>query len=607
MGRDHRFLEGVEEETDPAILSAFLVRYYVPAEARATDRAPVPARGLGRAARAAAASEWLVPQRGTAHRWLELADHNARHLLESLRIESFETEERAEDPVYALGRDLGLSSVPRSMICIDISHNQGKDTVGSLVWFEAGRPRKAEYRKFKIQGLGQQDDFAAIQEVLTRYLTRRRDENQPLPDLFLIDGGKGQLHAAMEASEQLGFTGLQFASLAKREEEVFLPGQADPPATQPSQPIAETAAADPGRGAPLRTGLQPEAAHPAHDHLRAAQHSGCRSPSPTALAGAVRQPRRREVGLGLRARHGARLFHPTGGAGPRASPDPGLSLPELPDVVVYLEALERRILGRALGSVRLLSPFVLRTVEPPITALYGRRVLQLRRMGKRIVLGFEDDLFLVIHLMIAGRLRWGPPGAKAPGKIGLAAFDFDGGTLLLTEAGSKRRASLHVVARRGGAGGASSAAGWSRWRRRVGVRRAAPAGEPHAQARPHRSAALQRHRQRLLRRDPAPGAAVAAQAHRPARPTRRSRGCTRPPARCSRIGPSACGARRAMVSREGDRVQGGDGGARPVRTALSRVRDASPADPLRGERDQLLPQLPDGGPPARRPRGSPGC
>ena len=121
-------------------------------------------------------------------------------------------------------------------------------------------------------------------------------------------------------------------------------------------------------------------------------------------------------------------------------------MPELPDVVVYIEALERRILGRTLVAARLPSPFVLRTVEPPIAALYGRRLTQLRRMGKRIVLGFEDELFLVIHLMIAGRLRWGAPGAKAPGKIGLAAFDFDGGTLLLTEAGSKRRASLHVVA-----------------------------------------------------------------------------------------------------------------------------------------------------------------
>jgi excinuclease ABC subunit C len=229
VGRDHRFLEGVEEETDPAILSAFLVRYYVPVEDRARRIVlPFPPDDWDALRELLPGSEWVVPQRGTAHRWLELADHNARHLLESLRIESFETEERAEDPVYALGRDLGLSSVPRSMICIDISHNQGKDTVGSLVWFEAGRPRKSEYRKFKIQGLGQQDDFAAIQEVLTRYLTRRRDEQLPLPDLFLIDGGKGQLNAATEAAERLGLTGLQFASLAKREEEVFLPGRADP-------------------------------------------------------------------------------------------------------------------------------------------------------------------------------------------------------------------------------------------------------------------------------------------------------------------------------------------------------------------------------------------
>ena len=121
-------------------------------------------------------------------------------------------------------------------------------------------------------------------------------------------------------------------------------------------------------------------------------------------------------------------------------------MPELPDVVVYLEALERRIVGRVLRGVRLSSPFVLRTVDPPIVTVAGCRVLALRRMGKRLVWELEGDLFLVVHLMIAGRLRWGAPGAKAPGKIGLAAFDFDQGTLLLTEAGSKRRASLHLVA-----------------------------------------------------------------------------------------------------------------------------------------------------------------
>jgi excinuclease ABC subunit C len=228
VGREHRFLEGVEEEQDSAVLSAFLVRYYVPAEDRVRRLVvPFPPDEWDTVRELLPGTDWSVPQRGTAQRWLELADQNAMHLLESLRIESFETEERAEDPVYALGRDLGLSTVPRSFITIDISHNQGRDTVGSLVWFEAGRPRKSEYRKFKIRGLGQQDDYAAIQEVLTRYLTRRREEEQPIPDLVVIDGGKGQLSAAVAAATQLGFPDLPIVSLAKREEEVFLPGRSD--------------------------------------------------------------------------------------------------------------------------------------------------------------------------------------------------------------------------------------------------------------------------------------------------------------------------------------------------------------------------------------------
>jgi excinuclease ABC subunit C len=210
------------------VLAAFLVRYYVPADERAKRLViPFPPEDWDALRALLPDVDWNIPQRGTAHRWLELADQNARHLLESLKIESFETEERTEDPVYALGRDLGMSVVPRSLVCVDISHNQGRDTVGSLVWFEAGRPRKGEYRKFKIQGLGQQDDFAAIQEVLTRYLTRRRDEQLPMPDLIVIDGGKGQLNAALETAEGLGLTGIPMVSLAKREEEVFLPGQSE--------------------------------------------------------------------------------------------------------------------------------------------------------------------------------------------------------------------------------------------------------------------------------------------------------------------------------------------------------------------------------------------
>jgi len=120
-------------------------------------------------------------------------------------------------------------------------------------------------------------------------------------------------------------------------------------------------------------------------------------------------------------------------------------VPELPDVTIYIEALERRIAGRVLNKIRLANPFVLRTVEPGPRDVAGKRVIAVRRVGKRIVLGLEDDLFIVIHLMIAGRFRWLPPNAKIPGKLGLAAFDFDEGTLLLTEAGSKRRASMHIV------------------------------------------------------------------------------------------------------------------------------------------------------------------
>ncbi len=123
-------------------------------------------------------------------------------------------------------------------------------------------------------------------------------------------------------------------------------------------------------------------------------------------------------------------------------------MPELPDVEVYVEALRERLAGRPLDRARLGSPFLLRTVEPPLSAFTGRRVASIERLGKRVVIGFEGDLFLVVHLMVAGRLHWRDPGAKLPGKAGLLALDFAEGTLVLTEAGSKRRASLHAVAGR---------------------------------------------------------------------------------------------------------------------------------------------------------------
>jgi formamidopyrimidine-DNA glycosylase len=121
-------------------------------------------------------------------------------------------------------------------------------------------------------------------------------------------------------------------------------------------------------------------------------------------------------------------------------------MPELPDVMLYVECLQPRIVGSTLRRVRLASPFLLRSVAPPVGDVEGRAVRGLRRLGKRIVIELEGELFLVVHLMIAGRLRWRPPGAAVPKRVGLGAFDFSTGSLVLTEASPKKRASLHVVA-----------------------------------------------------------------------------------------------------------------------------------------------------------------
>src|ERR1700692_4308828 len=123
-----------------------------------------------------------------------------------------------------------------------------------------------------------------------------------------------------------------------------------------------------------------------------------------------------------------------------------ISMPELPDISAYISALESRIVGQPLEQVRLQSAFLLRTAQPPLASAEGRTVRELRRVGKRIAIGMDNDLWLALHLMIAGRLHWRPSGAKLAGRNNLAAFDFPNGSLVLTEAGSKRRASLHVLA-----------------------------------------------------------------------------------------------------------------------------------------------------------------
>jgi len=228
VARDQRFLENVADATDGEILSRFLVLQYLPSEGRARRAVlPFPPDDLEALTGLTPDTDWLVPHRGIHHRLVALADQNARHLLESFKIESLETDARVEDPVYALGRDLGLTSVPRALVCIDASTSQGRDTVGSLVWFEGGRPKRSEYRRYLIKGQGDEaarpDDFAAVHEVVTRFVARRLQEGKPLPDLIVIDGGKGQLSAARAALTAAGAPQLPLASLAKREEEVFLP------------------------------------------------------------------------------------------------------------------------------------------------------------------------------------------------------------------------------------------------------------------------------------------------------------------------------------------------------------------------------------------------
>ncbi|HWO88961.1 MAG TPA: excinuclease ABC subunit UvrC [Gemmatimonadales bacterium] len=228
IGREHTFLVGVEGVPEGEVLTQFLVRYYLPREWR-SRLAVLPFAPADEAALAAtfAEAKFVVPQRGTYRHLVDLADQNAIHLLETLKLESFEAEERADNPVYALGRDLGLAAVPRSFVCADISTSQGRDTVGSIVWLENGRPRRSEYRTYRMKTVEGQDDFASMREMVLRYLTRRKNEGKPLPDLFVVDGGKGQLSAALAAAREAGVE-LPFAALAKKEEEVFLPDRSDP-------------------------------------------------------------------------------------------------------------------------------------------------------------------------------------------------------------------------------------------------------------------------------------------------------------------------------------------------------------------------------------------
>jgi len=226
LAREHQFLENLEEESDATVLEAYLVGKYLQLDDRSTELL-VPFEPADRELIETSLERTKIhaPQRGPRRELVDLATQNARHLLEEVRLTGDETEERAGDPIYELQRQLGLQKVPRSLVCFDISHAQGTDTVASCVWFQNGRPYRNEYRKYKVKSVEGIDDFASMHEVVTRYFTRRLSEEKSLPDLVVIDGGKGQLSSAHAALDALGLGAMPLISLAKREEEIFIVGR----------------------------------------------------------------------------------------------------------------------------------------------------------------------------------------------------------------------------------------------------------------------------------------------------------------------------------------------------------------------------------------------
>ena len=228
LAREHRFLENMDDEADAAALTAYLAGHYVGPHDRAPELLlPFAINDLELLASAIPETRIVVPQRGSKRELVDLAEQNARHLLEEFKLASLEADERAADPVYELARELGLQRIPRAFVCFDISTAQGTDTVGSCVWFENGRPKRAEYRKFKVKTVTGTDDFASMREVVGRYFQRRISESRPLPDLVVIDGGKGQLGMAAEALAEAGLADIPLISLAKREEEIFVLGRSE--------------------------------------------------------------------------------------------------------------------------------------------------------------------------------------------------------------------------------------------------------------------------------------------------------------------------------------------------------------------------------------------
>jgi excinuclease ABC subunit C len=239
LGRELDFFENLSDVRDEEVTSTATTRFYFGRGEHGTSDLPrevlLPMDFEDRETvesllRAAAARRLgtLVPSRGDKLRLVELANQNARHLLEERSVLGQSIATRADDVLYDLQEALELKVVPRLVACFDISHMQGTDVVGCAVVFRNGEPDKSEYRRFRIRGDWGNDDFRSMAEVVSRYVQRRLAEQKPLPDVIVIDGGKGQLGSAVAAAAAAGAPDVVFASLAKREEEVYLVGRAEP-------------------------------------------------------------------------------------------------------------------------------------------------------------------------------------------------------------------------------------------------------------------------------------------------------------------------------------------------------------------------------------------
>lgn len=239
LGREtHRF-GGIDDETDAELLGTFAKQYYLGRGKAGIRELPREILLPGAAFDAEVLEEVLsdaagrrvhirVPERGGKRRLVDLASMNARHLVED-RVTTLEgSVDRADAVLYELQDRLGLKVVPRLIVCFDISHTQGSEVVASAVAFQNGEPRKALYRHMRIRGEWKNDDYRSMAEAVERYLKRRLDEKEPLPELVLVDGGKGQLSAVLPVRERLGVEEVAVAALAKRDEEVFVPGRREP-------------------------------------------------------------------------------------------------------------------------------------------------------------------------------------------------------------------------------------------------------------------------------------------------------------------------------------------------------------------------------------------